>query len=70
PWHILLRLRINVPAGFEGGTGIYINPLTPVDIRDKIVPRLYQLRNEKKIAPLSLAEECSVTPNPLKYYLK
>ncbi|MFA6455391.1 MAG: DUF4921 family protein, partial [Bacteroidota bacterium] len=40
PWHILLRLRINVPAGFEGGTGIYINPLTPVDIRDKIVPRL------------------------------
>ncbi|MFA6469993.1 MAG: DUF4921 family protein [Bacteroidota bacterium] len=70
PWHILLRLRVNVPAGFEGGTGIYINPMTPVDIRDKIVPRLYQLRNEGKIVSLSLAEECSVTPNPLKYYLK
>ncbi|MCK9409848.1 MAG: DUF4921 family protein [Bacteroidetes bacterium] len=70
PWHILLRLRVNVPAGFEGGTGIYINPLTPVDLRDKIVPKLYQLRNEKKIASMSLAEECSVVPNPLKYYLK
>lgn len=70
PWHILLRLRVNVPAGFEGGTGIYINPLTPVDLRDKIVPRLYQLRNDGKIASLSLAEECSVVPNPLKYYLK
>jgi galactose-1-phosphate uridylyltransferase len=70
PWHILLRLRVNVPAGFEGGTGIYINPLTPVDLRDKIVPKLYQLRNERKIASMSLAEECSVVPNPLKYYLK
>jgi galactose-1-phosphate uridylyltransferase len=70
PWHILLRLRVNTPAGFEGGTGIYINPLTPVDLRDKIVPKLYQLRNDRKIASMSLAEECSVVPNPLKYYLK
>lgn len=70
PWHILLRLRVNVPAGFEGGTGIYINPLTPVDLRDKIVPKLYQLRNEGKIQVSSLAEECSVVPNPLKYYLR
>jgi galactose-1-phosphate uridylyltransferase len=70
PWHILLRLRVNTPAGFEGGTGIYINPMTPVDLRDKIVPKLYQLRNEGKISSMSLAEECSVVPNPLKYYLK
>ncbi|MFA5835004.1 MAG: DUF4921 family protein [Bacteroidota bacterium] len=70
PWHILLRLRVNVPAGFEGGTGIYINPMTPVDLRDKIVPQLYQLRNEGKIARMSLAEECHIVPNPLKYYLK
>ena len=70
PWHILLKLRVNVPAGFEGGTSIYINPLTPIDLRDKIVPKLYQLRNEGKISSMSLAEECAVAPNPLKYYHK
>ncbi|MEW6060301.1 MAG: DUF4921 family protein [Bacteroidota bacterium] len=70
PWHVMLKWRMNVPAGFEGGTSIYINPLTPIDLRDKIVPRLYQLRSEGKIAPFSIAEECKLTPNPLKYYLK
>lgn len=70
PWHILLKWRVNVPAGFEGGTSIYINPLTPIDFRDKLVPRLYQLRDEGKIEKFSLAEECKLSPNPLKYYLK
>ncbi len=70
PWHVLLKLRVNVSAGFEGGTGIFINPMTPVDLRDRIVPRLYQLRYEGKVASMSLAEECHMTPNPLKYYLK
>ena len=32
PWRILMKWRINVPAGFEGGTSIYINPMTPVEI--------------------------------------
>ncbi|MBW7887149.1 MAG: DUF4921 family protein [Bacteroidetes bacterium] len=69
PWHVLLKLRMNVPAGFEGGTGIYINPLTPVALRDQIVPKLFQLRSSGKIANISIAEECSLPPNPLKYYL-
>jgi hypothetical protein len=34
------------------------------------VPRLYKLREERKIAWLRIAEECRVDPNPLKYYLK
>jgi galactose-1-phosphate uridylyltransferase len=70
PWHVLLKWRINVPAGFEGGTNIYINPITPIDLRDKIVPRFYQLRSEGKIENFPIAEECNLTPNPLKYYLK
>lgn len=69
PWHILLKWRINVPAGFEGGTSIFINPLTPTDLRDKLVPRLYQLRDEKVINNFRVAEECRLSPNPLKYYL-
>lgn len=70
PWHVLIKWRINVPAGFEGGTSIFINPMTPIELRDKLVPRLYKLRDENKIAWVRIAEECRVDPNPLKYYLK
>jgi galactose-1-phosphate uridylyltransferase len=70
PWRILIKWRINVPAGFEGGTSIYINPMTPVELRDKIVPALYKLREDKKIEFFRIAEECRLVPNPLKYYLK
>jgi galactose-1-phosphate uridylyltransferase len=70
PWHVLIKWRVNVPAGFEGGTSIFINPLTPIELRDKLVPRLYKLRDENRIAWVRIAEECRVDPNPLKYYLK
>jgi galactose-1-phosphate uridylyltransferase len=70
PWHVLIKWRINVPAGFEGGTSIFINPMTPIELRDKLVPRLYQLRDENKIDRIRIAEECRVDPNPLKYYLR
>ncbi len=70
PWRIMIKWRINVPAGFEGGTSIYINPMTPVELRDRLVPILYKLRDEKKIEFIRIAEECKLRPNPLKYYLK
>ena len=70
PWHVLIKWRINVPAGFEGGTSIYINPMTPIELRDRMVPRMYTLRDEGKIERIRIAEECRVDPNPLKYYLK
>jgi len=64
---VLLPLRINNPAGFEGGTRIYINPLTPYELRDRLVPRLYELRQAGTISPLHIAEECLLRPNPLRY---
>jgi hypothetical protein len=70
PWHVLIKWRINTAAGFEGGTGIFINPLTPLELRDRIVPKLYALRDEGRISPkIRLAEECKISPNPLRYYL-
>ncbi|MDT8324627.1 MAG: DUF4921 family protein [Bacteroidota bacterium] len=69
PWHVFVKLRINTPAGFEGGTNIFINPLTPTDLRDKLVPRMYTLRAEGRIATsIRIAEECKLVPNPLQYY--
>jgi galactose-1-phosphate uridylyltransferase len=70
PWHILIKWRINIAAGFEGGTGIYLNPMTPVELRDKIVPHLYRVRDEGKINACRIAEECNIHPNPLNYYLR
>jgi galactose-1-phosphate uridylyltransferase len=70
PWHVLIKWRVTVTAGFEGGTSIFINPMTPIELRDKMVPRLYKLRDEGKIGWIRIAEECRVDPNPLKYYLK
>ncbi|MCD6360558.1 MAG: DUF4921 family protein, partial [Armatimonadetes bacterium] len=35
PWHVLIKWRTNNPAGFEGGTKIYINPISPIALRDK-----------------------------------
>ncbi len=50
PWRILIKWRISNPAGFEGGTRIYVNTIDPEGLRDKVVPRLYQLRDEGRIA--------------------
>ena len=71
PWKVLIKWRINIPAGFEGNTSIYINPVSPIQLRDKMVPRLYEVRNQGLIAKgISIAEECACKPNSLQYYLR
>lgn len=67
PWHILIRWRTSNPAGFEGGTRIYINPISPKGLRDKIVPRMFELKNEGKIETFPIAWECPCKPNSLRY---
>ncbi len=69
PWHILIKWRVNTQAGFEGGTRIYINPISPSQLRDRIVPKLFEVREKGLIAPdIHIAEECRITYNPLKYF--
>jgi len=71
PWHVLIKWRVNTAAGFEGGTSIFINPIAPLELRDRMVPNLYRLRDEGKIASdIRIAEECRIHPNPLRYYLE
>lgn len=67
PWHILIRWRTSNPAGFEGGTRIFINPIGPEDLRDKMVPRLFDLKNQGKIEEFPIAFECPCRPNSLRY---
>lgn len=67
PWHILIRWRTSNPAGFEGGTRIFINPISPEDLRDKMVPRLFDLKNQGHIETFPIAFECPCRPNSLRY---
>jgi galactose-1-phosphate uridylyltransferase len=68
PWHLLIKWRTINQAGFEGGTKIYINPVSPEALRDQMVPKLYELRDAGKIKNLRIATECELKPNPLLYY--
>ena len=67
PWHILIRWRTSNPAGFEGGTRIYVNSLSPEGLRDLLVPRLFELKNQGKIEEFPIAFECPCEPNSLRY---
>ncbi len=67
PWHVLIKWRTVNPAGFEGGTKIFINPVSPTMLRDQVVPRLYELREKGKIKNIRIATECELTPNSLLY---
>ncbi|HVM31741.1 MAG TPA: DUF4921 family protein [bacterium] len=67
PWHVLIKWRTLNQAGFEGGTKIYINPLSPQALRDKLSPVLLDLREKGRIADMRIAEECGKDSSPLRY---
>lgn len=68
PWRVNVKWRLSTVAGFEGGTKIYVNTLSPFDVRDRLVTNLYRLRDEGRIAGgIRIAEECSSARNVLRY---
>nr|WP_120492203.1 DUF4921 family protein [Corynebacterium lactis] len=68
PWRVMIKWRTSNLAGFEGGTKIYLNTISPWDLRDRVVPAMYKLRDEGKIsADIHIATECECLPNSLKY---
>ncbi|MGN0101500.1 MAG: DUF4921 family protein [Dietzia sp.] len=67
PWRIVLKWRIATPAGFEGATGIHVNTIDPWALRDRVAPRLRELRATGRIAPMALGEECGDVRGSLRY---
>lgn len=59
-WRLLLKWRISTLAGFEGGTRIYLNTIDPWGVRDRVLPKLVELREAGKIAPMKIGDECKV----------
>jgi len=67
PWRVMLKWRTSTIAGFEGATKIYLNTIDPYALRDRLVPALFALRDERKIADMQIATECPCRPNSLRY---
>jgi 16S rRNA (guanine1207-N2)-methyltransferase len=44
PWRVVLKWRISNPAGFEGGTKVYVNTIDPWELRRRAVAALLELR--------------------------
>lgn len=60
PFRIIVKWRISTLAGFEGATKIYLNTLSPWDVRDRMLPELVRLRAEGRIAPLQIGDEVGI----------
>ncbi|MDR1266672.1 MAG: DUF4921 family protein, partial [Propionibacteriaceae bacterium] len=69
PWRVNIKWRVSTVAGFEGGTQLYINTISPQRLRDLLVPRLFELRAQGKLGHVRIAMECSGAPNLLRYNL-
>ena len=68
PWRVMIKLRVSTLAGFEGGTKVYINTISPWDLRDRIVDSMYSLRGRGKLASgIAIATECRLERNSLRY---
>lgn len=67
PWRVLIKWRVSTPAGFEGGTKIYVNTIDPESLRNRVVTRLFHLRTQGKTANIKIATECPCLPNCLRY---
>ena len=68
PWRVMIKWRVSTLAGFEGGTKVYLNTISPWNMRDRVVSAMYRLRDEGKIAPtINIATECPLARNSLKY---
>ena len=59
PWRINLKWRVSTLAGFEGGTKINVNTISPFTLRERMVQALGALRASGRIEPMAIGDECS-----------
>jgi galactose-1-phosphate uridylyltransferase len=67
PWRIDLKWRVSTLAGFEGGTRINVNTISPFTLHERMVRSLKGLRGAGGIAPLRLGSECGQQLGALRY---
>ena len=67
PIQVVIQWRMNLPAGFEAGAGIHVNPMTPHAVRDTLVERMLKLRDTHRIASFSIGKECGLGAGVMAY---
>ena len=67
PFHVLVKWRVNIPAGFEGGSEIHINPLFPEQVRDRMLPGLQELAALGELPGATVGADCSCEDGCLRY---
>lgn len=68
PFHVLIKWRVNTPAGFEGGSEIHINPLFPEQVRDRVLPALAELAGAGALGPgARVGQDCLCEEGCLRY---
>lgn len=67
PWRINLKWRVSTLAGFEGGTKINVNTISPFTVRERMVDALVDLRASGRIGPMAIGDECSHRSKALRY---
>lgn len=68
PWRVVLKWRISNPAGFEGGTKVYVNTVDPWELRRRTVAALGDLRSAGRLAGgIRIGDEVSAADAQLHY---
>ena len=67
PWRIVLKWRLSIPAGFEGGTKIYVNTIDPWTLRERVCAELVSLRDAGLVAPMAIGSEVTPLSSELHY---
>ncbi|RLK48911.1 DUF4921 family protein [Microbacterium telephonicum] len=68
PWRVVLKWRVSTPAGFEGGTKVYVNTIDPWELRRRAVAELERLRDAGRLAPgVRVGDECTPDDARLHY---
>lgn len=68
PWRIVIKWRTSTLAGFEGGTKIFINTVSPAALKKQVLASLLTAREQGLLAPgIRLGNECIFQRNSLKY---
>ncbi|MEJ4108646.1 DUF4921 family protein [Corynebacterium bovis] len=66
PWRIVIKWRVSTMAGFEGGTKIYLNTVSPGDLKTRVLAEL-EARRDRLAPGVRLGDECEVPRNSLRY---
>ena len=67
PWRIMVKWRVSTLAGFEGGTKINVNTISPFALHERVLRRMLELRSQGLIAPMRLGSECQPAKGCLRY---